>query len=124
VTRKVLSATVVFTVAAHFAYLAYLPSGGFLALRWPRSIALHVATVLWGVGVVVFGLPCPLTELEQWARGRAGMDPLPTSGFIDRYVAGVFYPAGRTGAAQVLAFAAAAVSWLAFASKRPRAQSD
>jgi Protein of Unknown function (DUF2784) len=48
---------------------------------------LHVATVLWGVGVVVFGLPCPLTELERRAGARAGMNPLPTSGFIDRYVA-------------------------------------
>jgi hypothetical protein len=117
-------AAVVLTVAAHFAYLAYLPSGGFLAMRWPRSIMLHVATVLWGFGVVVFGLPCPLTELERWVRARAGLDPLPTSGFIDRYVAGVFYPVDRTGAAQALAFAAAGVSWLAFASKYPRPESD
>jgi len=85
---------------------------------------LHVATVLWGFGVIVFGLPCPLTELERWVRARAGLDPLPTSGFIDRYVAGVFYPVDRTGAAQALAFAAAGVSWLAFASKYPRPESD
>jgi Protein of Unknown function (DUF2784) len=111
-------AAVVLTVGAHFAYLLYLPTGGFLALRWPRSIACHVATVVWGVGVVVFGLPCPLTALERWARARADMDPLPTSGFIDRYVDGIFYPANRTGAAQASAFAAAAVSWVAFASKR------
>jgi hypothetical protein len=113
-------AAVVLTVGAHFTYLVYLPSGGFLALRWPRSIVLHVPVVIWGVGVVVFELPCPLTELERWARTRAGMDPLPASGFIDRYVAGVFYPADRTGAAQTLAFSAAAVSWAAFASKRKR----
>jgi hypothetical protein len=76
--------------------------------------------VLWGVGVVAFDLPCPLTELERWARARAGMDPLPTSGFIDRYLAGVFYPANRTATAQALAFSAAAVSWVAFASKHKR----
>jgi Protein of Unknown function (DUF2784) len=113
-------AAVVLTAGAHFAYLLYLPSGGFLAPRWPRSIMLHIATVLWGVGVVLFGLPCPLTELERWARAGAGMNPLPASGFIDRYVAGVCYPADRTGAAQASAFAAAAVSWVAFASKRKR----
>ena len=113
-------AAVVLTVGAHFAYLLYLPSGGFLALRWPRSIWLHVPAVLWGVGVVVFGLPCPLTGIERLARARAGMDPLPTSGFIDRYVDGVLYPANRTGAAQALAFGAAAVSWVAFASKTQR----
>jgi Protein of Unknown function (DUF2784) len=111
---------VVVSVAAHFAYLLYLPSGGFLALRWPRSIWLHVPTVAWGLGVVVLGWPCPLTELERWARARAGMDPLPTSGFIGRYVEGVFYPANRTGTAQALAFAAAGLSWVAFALKTQR----
>jgi hypothetical protein len=40
------------------------------------------------------------------------MSPLPSSGFIDRYVAGRFYPSNRTGAAQALAFCAAAVSWV------------
>ena len=113
-------AAVILTVGAHIAYLVYLPSGGFLALRWPRSMALHIPVVLWGVGVVAFGLPCPLTELEQRARARAGMELLPSSGFIDRYVDGVFYPANRTGAAQALAFSAAAVSWVRFAWKRKR----
>jgi uncharacterized membrane protein (GlpM family) len=111
-------AAVVLTVGAHLAYLIYLPSGGFLALRWPRSIALHVAAVIWGVAVVAVGLPCPLTELEQRARAWAGMNRLPESGFIDRYVAGVFYPANQTGAAQALVFSAAVVSWVMFACKR------
>jgi hypothetical protein len=114
------SATVGLTVGAHLAYLAYLPSGGFLALRWPRSLALHIPVVLWGVGVVVFELPCPLTEFEQRARARAGMDPLPESGFIDRYVAGRCYPSDRTGSAQGLAFCAAAISWVMLARRRRR----
>jgi uncharacterized membrane protein YhhN len=57
------SSAVPLTVVAHLAYLIYLPSGGFLALRWPRSIALHIPVVIWGVGVVLFEIPCPLTEL-------------------------------------------------------------
>ncbi len=103
------------TVGAHFGYLLYLPSGGFLALRWPRSIALHIPAVGWGVCVVAFGLPCPLTRLEEWARVRAGMNPLPTAGFTERYVAGVFYPSYATRIAQALAFAAAALSWMLLA---------
>jgi hypothetical protein len=95
---------VVLTVGAHLAYLVYLPSGGFLALRRPRSMALHVPVVIWGVGVVAFELPCPPTDLEQRARARAGLELLPSSGFTDRYVDGVFYPSNRTGAAQALAF--------------------
>ena len=75
------SAAVGLTVGTHMAYLAYLPSGGFLALRWPRNIAIHIPVVIWGIGVVVFELPCPLTELEQRARSRAGMEQLPASAF-------------------------------------------
>ena len=113
-------AVVVLTVGTHFAYLVYLPSGGFLALRWPRSILLHVPTVVWGIGVVRLHFPCPLTSLEQWARTRAEMDPLPAGGFIDRYGAGVLYPSDGTGVVQTLAFLAATLSWVVFASKRKR----
>ncbi|OBI48276.1 hypothetical protein A5707_17885 [Mycobacterium kyorinense] len=104
-------AFVVGTVSAHFTYLIYLPSGGFLALRWPRTLWLHIPAVVWGVGVVTLNLPCPLTSLEEWSRANAGMDSLPTTGFVDRYIAGHFYPSNRTGTAQALAFAAAALSW-------------
>ncbi len=111
---------VVVSAGAHLAYLAYVPSGGFLALRWPRTIVLHVPAVAWGVAVVGLRLPCPLTSLESWARRRANMDPLPKTGFVDRYVAGVVFPSGRTGAAQALAFVAAAISWGMFAAIRVR----
>jgi hypothetical protein len=58
--------------------------------------------------------------LENWARAGAGMEPLPATGFIDRYVAGVCYPRDHTGAAQALAFATAALSWVVLAGKRRR----
>ena len=116
--KRAYFAVVVVSAGLHFAYLMYLPSGGFLALRWRRTFWLHLPTVCWGVGVVTRELPCPLTALEQWARTRAGMDPLPNNGFIGRYVAGVLYPANRTGTAQLLAFIAAAVSWVALFIQR------
>ncbi|WP_082983970.1 DUF2784 domain-containing protein [Mycobacterium sp. 1165178.9] len=87
------------------------PCGGLLALRWPRTMLVHVPAVAWGIGVVMLRLECPLTSLESWARRRANMDPLPASGFIDRYVTGYFVPPGRVGVAQALAFASAALSW-------------
>jgi hypothetical protein len=101
-------------VVAHFAFLIYLPSGGFLALRWRRSIWLHVAAVLWGVGSVVLHFWCPLTSFEQWARARAGLPPLSSAGFIDHYITGVMYPTGGTGYAQAAAFSAVLVSWIAY----------
>lgn len=39
------------------------------------------------------------------------MNPLPSAGFVDRYVAGRFVPSGRMGVAQAIAFTSAAVSW-------------
>lgn len=112
-------------VAAHFAFLIYLPSGGFLALRWRRSIWLHVAVVLWGVGSVVLHFWCPLTGLEQWTRSRAGMPPLNSGGFIDHYVTGVMYPSGGTGYAQTAAFTAVLVSWFLYAmTARRRSVTD
>lgn len=119
--KKVHLATVIASVVAHFAYLIYLPSGGFMALRWRRTFWLHLPAVCWGLGVVTMHLPCPLTAVEQRARTRAGMAPLPTTGFIGRYVAGVLVPARRIGVAQSLAFAAVVVSWVALAVQgRPR----
>ncbi|BCQ10751.1 hypothetical protein JMUB5695_04210 [Mycobacterium heckeshornense] len=108
-------AVVVFAAAAHFAYLVYVPSGGFLALRWPRTIWLHLAAVLWGVAVVRWAAPCPLTWLENVAREKAQMRRLGPGGFIDHYVEGVLYPADATRSLQLLAFSAAGVSWLVFA---------
>jgi hypothetical protein len=102
-------------VVAHFAFLVYLPSGGFLALRWRRSIWLHVPVVLWGIGSVALHFWCPLTALEQWARPRAGMAQLGSEGFIDHYITGVMYPSGGTGYAQAAAFTAVLVSWIAYA---------
>lgn len=105
-------------VAAHFVFLAYLPTGGFLALRWRRTIWLHAIAVLWGTASVVLRFDCPLTSLEQWARRHAGLPPLPESGFIAHYVTGVFYPAGGTGYAQAVVLIAVAVSWAAYWSTR------
>lgn len=118
--RKGYAAAVVVTVGVHLAYLAYVPVGGFLALRWPRTIVLHRAAVAWGAIVVALEVPCPLTALESWARRRADMDPLPTTGFVDRYVTGLFVPSGRVGVAQTLAFLSAVVSWGAFARRVSR----
>ena len=119
--RKVHLVTVIASVVAHFAYLLYLPSGGFMALRWRRTFPVHLSAVCWGASVVIADVPCPLTALEQRARKGAGMAALPETGFIGHYVTGVVVPANRTGVAQSLAFFAAAVSWVALAlQSRPR----
>jgi hypothetical protein len=77
-------------LGAHFAYMAYLFAGGFLAWRWLWALWPHVAAVVWEVLIVTVGTACPLTWLEDVARRRGGLPGL-ARGFIDRHIAGVLY---------------------------------
>lgn len=123
--RVACTAVVWLVAGAHFAFLVYLPIGGFLALRWRRSLWLHVAAVLWAAASVSVNLWCPLTALEDWARRGAGMAPLGSAGFIDHYITGVIYPDGAERYVQAAVFTAVAVSWLgcAAAARRRRTPS-
>ncbi len=102
---------VALAIAVHFAFLCYLVVGGFLALRWRRTIWLHVPAVLWGIAITTQHLDCPLTWLERWGRANAGMAPLPSEGFIAHYIAGVLYPANWANTVPIVVFALVAVSW-------------
>lgn len=68
------------TAVAHLIFILYVVCGGFLAWRWPRTIALHLAAVAWGFTGLLVGIDCPLTHLESWARVRAGQDHSPRPG--------------------------------------------
>lgn len=96
---------VVSTVVMHFAFIAYVLAGGFLALRWRRTMWLHVPAVIWGIGIAAKRVDCPLTWVERWARTKAAMTPLSPDGFVAHYITGVIYPAGWVAAAQLVMFA-------------------
>ena len=98
------------TVLVHVAFMAYVVAGGYLAWRWPRSVWAHLACAGWGLATIVFGLHCPLTFVENWARLRGGEPPLRT-GFIDTYLTGVLYPDRAKTAVLCLVVLAVAVSW-------------
>ena len=98
-------------VALHFAFIGYVVTGGFLALRWRRTMWLHVPAVIWGVAIAMKRVDCPLTWAERWARHNAGMAPLPPDGFVAHYVTGMICPAGWLMGVQLTAFAFVAVSW-------------
>lgn len=113
-------------VVAHFAFIGYLVVGGFMALRWPRTIFLHILAVVWGVGSLSLHLQCPLTDLERWARARAGIAPLPSDGFITHYITGVLYPADAVGVVEAVVLTVVIVSWalLAYAVVKGRRRSS
>ncbi|WP_194818547.1 DUF2784 domain-containing protein [Nocardia sp. XZ_19_385] len=102
------------TAAAHFAFVAYVVVGGFLAWRWPRTIWLHLIAFGWGFGTVLVGYDCPLTYVENWARREAGQEGLPASGFIDHYLTGVIYPESALGLVRALVAACVLVSWVGY----------
>src|SRR5581483_5557783 len=110
--QPVYYAIVGLTVAAHFAFIGYLVVGGFMALRWRRTIVCHVLTAIWAVAIETLDFTCPLTTLERWARGHAGMAPLPSDGFIAHYITGVLYPTNWLGGVEVAVFVVVVVSWL------------
>lgn len=70
----------------HFAFIAYVLAGGFLALRWRRTMWLHVPAVIWGIGIAAKRVDCPLTWVERWARTKAAMTPLSPDGFVAHYI--------------------------------------
>jgi len=98
------------TMVVHFAFIAYVVTGGLLAWRWPVAIWPHLAAAGWGLVITVFRLNCPLTFVEDWARRRAGEHGL-SAGFIDTYLTGVIYPARYVTLIQVLVGVVVAASW-------------
>ena len=112
---------VVVTAAAHFTFVAYMLLGGFLAVRWPRTIWVHIPVVIWGIAIELINFVCPLTGLERWARPKAGMAPLDPDGFIDHYLTGAVYPDSAANLVLALALLTVLTSWsLAFRARRQR----
>jgi hypothetical protein len=107
------------TMIVHFAFLAYVVTGGFIAWRWPWTIWVHLTMAGWGFSTVVFGFNCPLTYVEDWAREKAGQQGL-TRGFIDTYLEGVIYPERFAGLMQLLAGIAVVTSYVGYAILQAR----
>jgi len=101
-------------VVLHFAFLAFVVTGGLLAWRWPRLIWPHLLAAGWGAFIIAFSVNCPLTHLENALRGRAGESEL-AGGFIDSYVEGVLYPQQYVDQARALAAVVVLASWLGLA---------
>ncbi|HEY3090852.1 MAG TPA: DUF2784 domain-containing protein [Jatrophihabitantaceae bacterium] len=108
------------TVAGvHYAYLAYLLVGGFVAWRWPRTIALHAVAAVWAVLITATPVPCPLTAAQNALRERGGQPPLRDS-FINTYIRGTFYPAAYETETRVVVAGIVVASWVGFALRMRR----
>jgi hypothetical protein len=104
-------------VGLHYAYLAYLLGGGFLAWRFRKTIGLHVLAAIWAALIIVTKVPCPLTALQNNLRERAGQHPLSDS-FINVYVRGELFPRNMIGLAQAVVGVLVLASWTGFVLQR------
>jgi hypothetical protein len=84
-----------FVVVVHVAFVLFVVVGGFLALRWPWLVWLHLPAAVWGVLIEFAGWICPLTPLENELRRRAGEAGY-AGGFVEHYLLPALYPAGLT----------------------------
>jgi hypothetical protein len=55
------------------AYIAWVIFGALFTRGRPRLAALHVATLVYGLIMEIFGFWCPLTALETWLEVRGNV---------------------------------------------------
>ena len=87
-------------VLVHFAFIVFVALGALLAVRWRWVPWLHIPALLWGVLVETTGRLCPLTDLENALRNRAGQSGY-RGGFIEHYLLAIIYPEGLTRGIQL-----------------------
>ena len=76
----------------HLLWIAWVILGAMLTRhrRWLRL--LHIGSLIYSVFIEVLPWPpCPLTVLEQWLEGRAGIDPY-RGPFLLHYLDAAVYP--------------------------------
>jgi hypothetical protein len=102
-------------VLVHAVFVVFVVLGGFLAWRWHAVAWVHVPCALWGIAIEYGGWVCPLTPLENYLRGRAGLAGYP-GGFLEQYLIPLLYPAELTPPTQVaLGTVALLVNLIAYA---------
>jgi len=110
-------------VLLHVAFVLFVLFGGFLSVKWPRAMWLHMPAAAWGVVVEFTGSTCPLTPLENRLREQSGQS-FYRSDFITHYILPILYSDDLTRELQtalgtaVLLLNAALYGWLWHRSRR------
>jgi len=75
----------------HALFILWVIFGALLTRSRPILRWLHIASLIWGILTEVLPWPCPLTLLENWLEGRAGIEPY-QGGFLLHYLDKLVYP--------------------------------
>ena len=87
----VYSGLAVFVLFLHALFIVWVAFGAFLTRSRPVLRWLHIVSLIWGILTELFSWPCPLTVLENWFEGKAGVQPY-QGGFLLHYMDKLVYP--------------------------------
>jgi hypothetical protein len=75
----------------HGLFIVWVVFGALLARSRPILRWLHIASLIWGIFTELLPWPCPLTLLENWLEGKAGVESY-QDGFLLHYLDRLIYP--------------------------------
>ena len=85
------SALAICVLLLHALYILWVVFGALLTRSRPILRWLHVGSLVWGILTELLPWPCPLTLLENWLEGNAGVEP-EKGGFLLHYLDKLVYP--------------------------------
>jgi hypothetical protein len=107
-----------FVLAVHLAFILFAIAGGLLARwRWWWLVPFHLAALAWAVYAELSpGIVCPLTALEIFFAGRAGITGA-SGDFVAHHLVPIIYQEGLSSKWQdALVLAVLAFNLLVYAS--------
>jgi Protein of Unknown function (DUF2784) len=112
IASDVYSGLAVSVLVIHALFILWVVFGAFLTGSRPVLRGLHIASLVWGILAELLPWPCPLTILENWFEGKAGIEPY-QGGFLLHYLDKLVYPNISTAALTIAGVLVCAVN-LAF----------
>jgi hypothetical protein len=88
---NIYSGLAVVVLFLHALFIAWVVFGAFLTRSRPVLRWLHIVSLVWGILTELLPWPCPLTLLENWLEGEAGVEPY-QGGFLLHYLDKLVYP--------------------------------
>jgi hypothetical protein len=89
--KDVYAALATGVLLVHGLFVLWVAAGALVTRSRPVLRWLHIASLFWGILAEVTPWPCPLTIVENWLEGRAGVEPY-QGGFLLHYLDALVYP--------------------------------
>jgi hypothetical protein len=90
-TSSLYSALATFVLFLHALFILWVVFGALVTRLRPVLRWLHIGSLVWGILTDLLPWPCPLTLLENWLEGKAGVEPY-QGGFLLHYLHKLVYP--------------------------------